>query len=331
MNFKDVIGIDVSKKTIDVCIHSKQVFSEFENNTSGFKKLIRWINLVINPDFEEVLFLHEYTGIYSVKLSSFLISKKYKCSVVPGLEIKRSIGIARGKDDIIDAKRIALYGYRLRDEIKLTVLPCKDISKLQSILTLRTRLTRQRAGYKASLKEQKGILKKKDYELILNIQQQVISYLTKNILKLEKGILEIIKENDLLKTNYDLLNTITGIGNISAATIIVVTHNFKKFSTWRKFAAYVGTAPFPFQSGTSIKGRTKVSHLANKEIKALIHLCALSAIQHSPEMKKYFEKRTLEGKNKMSTINIIRNKLIARVFAVIKRQTPYVDTLKYAA
>jgi len=110
MNFKDVIGIDVSKKTIDVCIHSQQVFNEFENNTSGFKKLIRWISLVLNPDFEEILFLHEYTGIYSIKLSSFLISKKYKCSVVSGLEIKRSIGIARGKDDVIDAKRIALYG-----------------------------------------------------------------------------------------------------------------------------------------------------------------------------------------------------------------------------
>lgn len=60
-------------------------------------------------------------------------------------------------------------------------------------------------------------------------------------------------------------------------------------------------------------------------------MCAISAIQHNPEMKQYYEKRILEGKNKMSTINIIRNKLIARIFAVVKRQTPYVNTMKFAA
>ncbi len=116
-----------------------------------------------------------------------------------------------------------------------------------------------------------------------------------------------------------------------ATTIIITTNNFKKFDNWRKFASYSGIAPFSYQSGTSIKGRTKVSHLANKKVKALIHLCAISAIQHNPEMKKYYLKRIKTGKSKMSTINIIRNKLIARVFAVIKRQTPYVDTMKFAA
>ena len=73
------------------------------------------------------------------------------------------------------------------------------------------------------------------------------------------------------------------------------------------------------------------SHLANKQLKAMFNLCAVSAIQHNTEMKQYYQKRVVQGKNKMSTVNIIRNKSLARMFAVVKRQTPYVDNLKYTA
>ena len=114
-----------------------------------------------------------------------------------------------------------------------------------------------------------------------------------------------------------------------ATTMIIATENFSKFENWRKFASYCGIAPFPHQSGTSIKRGNHVSSLANKKIKSMIHMCAIVAIQHNAEMKKYYESRVEKGKSKMSTINIIRNKLIARIFAVINRQTPYVDTMKF--
>ena len=113
--------------------------------------------------------------------------------------------------------------------------------------------------------------------------------------------------------------------------LIAYTNAFTKFNDTRKFASFCGIAPFPNSSGTSIKGRTKVSHLANKKIKSLLDLCAKSAIQSNPEMKNYYQKRIEQGKNKMSTINIIRNKILSRVFAVVKRQTPYVDFMKFAA
>ena len=128
-----------------------------------------------------------------------------------------------------------------------------------------------------------------------------------------------------------LIISIKGVGKQTALFMIVYTHGFTKFKNWRKFASYCGIAPFPNLSGTSIRGRTKVSNLANKKIKSLFDLCAKSAIQHNPEMKAYYYGRLDEGKNKMSTINIIRNKLLARIFAVVERQTPYVDTMKYAA
>lgn len=127
-----------------------------------------------------------------------------------------------------------------------------------------------------------------------------------------------------------MINSIKGIGPQTALMMIVLTNGFTKFDTWRKFASYSGTAPFPNESGL-FKGKTKTSPLANKRIKALLSCCASSAKQYNPEMKMYYQRRVVEGKNEMSTLNIIRNKLIARAFAVVKRDTPYVDTLGFAS
>lgn len=331
MKTNEIIGIDVSKLLIDVCIYSGQIVQQFDNHKSGFKLMLKWI--VKNSSFsnQETMFVFEHTGMYSHLLSVFLTEQKLSFFIASGLEIKRSVGIARGKDDQIDAKRIAQYGYRLKEELKPCNLPDSSIIQLKSLLSLRAKLNKQRAGFKATLKEQKKIYKVKDYKIIFEVQQRMISELTKQINKINAAMQAIIDENLKLKQTYKLITSVKGVGMQTAIMMIVFTDNFSKFENWRKFASYCGVAPFPYQSGTSVKGRTKVSHLANKKLKAIINMCAISAIQHNPEMRLYFEKRILEGKNKMSTVNIIRNKLIARVFAVVKRGTPYVDTLKYAA
>lgn len=331
MKTKEIIGIDVSKLLIDACIHTKQIVFQFENTNEGFKKMMQWISS--NTPFlsQEMMFVFENTGMYSHQLSLFLTKEKQSFFVASGLEIKRSIGIARGKDDQIDAKRIALYGYRLKEELKPSKLPEDRILRLKSLLSLRTKLNKQRAGFKATLKEQKAIYSNKDYKIIFDIQREMIANLSKQIDTINTAMQAIINDSSELKETYKLITSVKGIGMQTALVMIVFTDNFSKFENWRKFASYCGIAPFPYQSGTSIKGRTKVSHLANKKLKAIINMCAISAIQHNPEMKLYYQKRVLEGKSKMSTVNIIRNKLIARVFAVVKRQTPYVDILKYAA
>ena len=331
MKTKEIIGIDVSKSSIDVCINSKQLIFQFKNSKKGFKLMQNWILKNTSFSMQETLFVFEHTGMYSHLLSIFLTTEKLSFFIASGLDIKRSIGIARGKDDQIDAKRIALYGYRLKEELKPSKLPKNNILRLKSLLSLRTKLIKQRAGFKATLKEQKAIYKTKEYKIIFEVQQKMIVDLSKQIDKINKAMQAIINDSTELKETYKLVTSVKGIGIQTALVMIVFTDNFTKFDNWRKFASYCGVAPFPYQSGTSIKGRTKVSHLANKKLKAIINMCAISAIQHSPEMKLYYKKRVLEGKSKMSTINIIRNKLIARVFAVVKRQTPYVDTFKFAA
>ena len=330
MEIKEIIGIDVSKLTLDCCHHSSGSYKEFDNNIDGIASMVNWSLQVSGVSKKKLLFIFEHTGLYSDQLIQFLGSGDYLFNVVPGLEIKRSLGIARGKDDKADAKRIALYGHRIKDEVKPFQIPSKTLDTLKRLMSMRKKLVIQRAGYIALLKEQKRVLSKQHNKVLFRVHQKIIITLDKQIIIVEQEMDHLIEEDSELQNLYRLITSVKGIGGVTARFLIVYTTGFKSFETWRKFASYCGIAPFPYRSGTSIRGRTKVSHLANKEGKSLLSLCAVSAIQSNPEMKAYYNRRIDQGKNKMSTINIIRNKLLARAFAAVQRGTPYVDTMKFA-
>lgn len=329
MEINEVIGIDVSKLTLDCCIHNSGSQNVFVNNPQGINKLLEWVLTHTDVKKEQVLFVFENTGLYSVQLTAILHGHGCTMSVASGLEIRRSLGIARGKDDKSDAKRIALYGYRIRDEIKLYQMPNMALMALRRLMSIRRKLVVQRAGYMANLKEMKRVLT--DDEVLFAVQEQMVQALNLQIRTVEKEMDRIIREEPELERLQKLLISIKGIGEVTARFLIIYTVGFTAFESWRKFASYVGIAPFPNRSGTSVQGRNKVSHLANKEGKALLHLCAASAIQCNPEIKAYYERRLEKGKHKMSTLNIIRNKLLSRAFAVVARDTPYVNTMGYAS
>lgn len=331
MEINETIGIDISKLDFDTRIHSNQKYQTFENSDKGFKSMLNWTYK--NSSFlkKEIIFIFEHTGLYSYKMALYLTKKNIPFALVPGLEIKRSLGITRGKDDKIDATKIAKYGYRLKAEITPYRMPSEELNNLKHLLSLRDRLVKQRAGYKASLNEEKKILDNKEYKVLLNTQEDLIKYLTEKIKGIEKKMNALINGDEQLKEMYKLILTIKGVGSLTALYLIVYTNAFMKFKNARKFASYCGIAPFPYSSGTSIRGKTKVNHLANKTIKSLLDLCAKSSIQFNSEMKYFYERRINEGKNKMSTINVVRNKLLARIFAVVKRKTPYIDNMKFAS
>ncbi|HEV8508144.1 MAG TPA: IS110 family transposase [Chitinophagaceae bacterium] len=141
----------------------------------------------------------------------------------------------------------------------------------------------------------------------------------------------IIKHQPALNQNFLLLQSIKGVGKILALTIIIKTNNFNRFINARKFACFCGTAPFDHSSGTSIRKKTRVSHLADKQMKTLLDLSAKSAIQYDKELREYYLKRIQNGKSKMSTINVVRNKILYQMFAVVKRQTPFIEHYSQAA
>ena len=331
MKISDVIGIDVSKLTIDVVVHGNQKHGLFENSNKGFKDMCLWALKNSRATRGETMFVFEHTGLYSHNLGIYLDGQGIPFNIVPGLEIKRSLGITRGKNDKVDARKIAKYGYRLRDEMEPYDLPSEDLEKLKHLLTLRDRLVKQSAGFKASVNEMKSVFVQSDNKVLLGVQEKMIKYMGKQIDAIEKETRDIVKSNIKLREQYDLVTGIKSVGPQTALFMIVYTAGFTKFKSWRQFASYCGTAPFPYSSGTSIMGRDKVSHLANKKLKSLLDNCAKVALIYNAEMKLYYERRVSEGKNTKSTRNIIRNKLLARIFAVVNRGTPYVETMKFAA
>jgi transposase len=158
----------------------------------------------------------------------------------------------------------------------------------------------------------------------------MIHYLSKQIDALEKEMTDLIKTDKKMIKLYNLIISVKGVGFVVASNILVMTNCFTSFKDSRKFACFAGIAPFDKQSGTSLKMKSKVSHYANKKMKSLLNLSASSAILADPELKAYYQRRVEEGKSKMSTLNIVRNKIVHRIFAVVQRGTPYVPLYKHA-
>lgn len=331
MKIEESTGIDVSKETIDAHIYCKKEHKVFPNNNKGFKELLHWMKRTSGLDLEQIIICFEHTGLYSMPLATFLSKQKICFSMLPALEIKKSIGVTRGKNDQIDSQRIAEYAYLRREKLQFYTLPSEDVLRLQKLLVLRERMVIQRGGYSADLKEYKKMLPKKGNEFLFKAEEQIIEQLSKHIDKLENEMKRIIENDEQMNKLFTLITSVRGIGFVLAANLLVTTNCFTKFDNARQYACYAGIAPFAIQSGTSIKGKNKVSHLANKKMKALLNISALVAIMRDPELKQYYEKRVNAGKSKMSTINIVRNKIIYRVFAVVKRGTPYAPLYQHAA
>jgi transposase len=319
-----VIGVDVSKATLDICFKPSGLSVQISNDRTGFTNWYRQSRQLLGS-VVNVMVVMEHTGSYSIRFEKFLMSKNIGYCKISALQIKRSLGVIRGKNDKVDAVRIAEYGWLRKDHLKAEE-PCSEkIVRLKSLLGLRSKMVRERSGYTCRLKELSTAGEYGKSDPIIRMHCRLIDNLTKEIKLLEKQIQELIKDDKELKQTSELITSIKGVGKIVAAHMICYTHNFKRFNQARKFNCYAGLAPFKYESGTSIRGKSRVSHLANKEAKTLLNLAASCAIRCDRELQKYYQKRVAEGMKKMSCLNIIRSKIVARIFAVAKRQTPFVD------
>lgn len=329
MHFTAVMGMDVSKNTLDCHLFTQQKsLPPVSNDVKGFKAIERWLIRELKTT-EKVLVVMEYSGIYTYGIERFLHQQGIGFVKRPALDIKRSMGLVRGKSDKIDARFISRYGWMRREELK-PMTPLNDVQlDLQQLMAHRDKLVADRASYQAKLKEMTTQMRDKLHERITTSINCVMEVLGTEIKETEASIRALIASDKALQTNYELACSVKGIGFATALHLLIATENFTRFDNDRKLICYCGLAPFEHSSGSSIRSRTRVSHLANKKLKSLLTMAAISAIQHDPELKAKYEQKLREGKAKMCVINIIRAKLIQRVCAVIKKQKPY--ELKTAA
>lgn len=335
MDYKLFVGIDQSKLTFDAAVlhpdKPTEVHHEkFDNNPKGFKKMMKWINSLYKVGLHEILFCSEHTGLYSLPLSIYLSEQQAHLWLENPLHIKLSSGLKRGKSDPADAKDIAHYCYTHRAQVKLYQLPGKTILALKQLLTCRTRLVKQQTAWKITRKEMTEF----DADvtgLITKESKSLIKIFDKKIEAVDAQMLKLVEDDEQLQKQFELIKSVHGVGKQTALFVLAYTNGFTLFDDWRKFACYCGIAPFEYRSGTSIRGKTRVSHLANKKLKALLNMCALNTIKKENEFKIYYDRRKQQGKSSMSTINILRNKIVSRIFAAVKRGTPYQPNYQRAA
>ena len=322
MKAQHIIGADLSKESIDLFFHQLRTHLKIENSLKGFRQMLKWLrDQKTHPS--QIMIVMEHTGLYSYQMEVFLHEHNVSFTKVSALAIKRSLGLVRGKNDKIDAQRIARYGFEKKDVLVAAGKPNKVIQRLGMLHSTRDRLVKHRASLICAIKEYKNVLRQSD--LIIKSQLSLVKNFTEQIKKIEAEISELITKEQSVNQNFQLLKTIKGVGKVVATAAIIKTRNFTRFSNARKFACYCGTAPFEHTSGKSIRRKTRISHLADKEMKTLLDQSAKSAIQYNKELKNFYQRRIAIGKSKKSTINIVRNKILSRMFAVIKRQTPFIE------
>ena len=190
-------------------------------------------------------------------------------------------------------------------------------------MSQRSRLNKAKKLIEIPVVESKEFIAKDQYKLLKQNCKSTLTGIKKDLALVTAQIKKIIESDDTLKELFKYVASVPNVGLITATAIIVSTNEFQKIDTARKFACHAGVAPFEYTSGSSVRGKTRISHLADKELKTVLHLATLSAISRPGELRDYFVRKVKEGKNKMLVINAIRNKLIHRVFACVRDQRKY--------
>lgn len=327
-------GIDVSKSKLDVTFliepsEKKQQHFLVSNDDKGILQILSFLKKAgIDP--RSTLFSFEDTGLYSLPLCFFLSEKKFDYWMIPAIEIKRSKGISRGKTDKADSKDIAFYSCTHLHKFRPGGIPEKEVMQLKLLYTERGKVVKAIHLLESTM-EAVGFIPKDILQPVKKINAAGIRSMKKMLQQLEEKIKEIISSCERIKEQEKLLCTIPGIGPQTALYLIISTKSFKTFENSRQLACYAGVAPFEYSSGSSIKGRTKVNHLADKKMKSLLYMCAMNAKKWDKELSEYYNRKVDEGKPKMLVLNNISCKLLARVFAVINRETPFVNMQKFAA
>jgi len=325
------IGIDISKQWFDAALYWSGLEDalpgkRFDNKQKGFEAFLEWVNqqLIKHQVQGHWYVCMEHTGIYGLALAHFLEAKKTKVVMESPLRIKRSRGLQRGKTDPIDAKDIAIYAYEKHARIKVRPLPSPLLLRVQTLLSLRNRLVRYQQGLDVAASELDGFIDQSISSAIAKYTSEITTKMNDQIKVINKQVKHLLCSDKKLRELYLLVKSVIGVGPVNTAYLLVYTNGFTAFEKSRQFSCYIGIAPFPHSSGSSVQRPDKVSFLANTRIKALISTAAIVAVNHDPQMRAFFKKKLAEGKDEGWIYNAIKNKIVNRVFAVVKRGTPYV-------
>jgi len=314
------VGIDISKLTLDICILEQEAKHHFQiKNTPGS------IRSFLKKRFDgSVIVAMENTGRYNRYLLDVLSQTAHQVYVLAPLHLKRSMGLTRGKNDQIDAYRIARHIQLHHHQEDQWVAEDDAIQELKYLLTERRQIRENLSRVKVRVSEHKLLDVGSYLEKLKDRDAKRIEVLEKDLKEVESEIQQVITAHQELKKVFNRIVSVPGVGRVLAWNLIARTNNFKKISDPRKLSCYAGLAPFAHQSGTSIRGKSRVSPLADKQLKTLFHMAAMVAVRYDKELQQYYERKVQEGKSKMTVLNAVRNKIAHRICAVVNQKKMFV-------
>lgn len=306
-----IFGIDISKDTFDVynSIYGHQSFSNTHKGFTSFVKLLEG----------NAHCVMEATGCYHQMLAMFLHSKGFLVSVVNPLIIKRFIQmkLRRVKTDKSDA--LMIFNYASEQDLELWQPEATYIVKSKEILSIIQAYWRQSTALKNKLHSlvSRGVTQ----GIMIRSLKRQLNNLKKEILLLEKELEELIKANE--PKLLSRLISIPGIGKKTALIMMVSTSNFNNFNHYKQICSYVGLAPNERSSGTSIRGKSRISKTGDGLLRNHLFMCSFTASVHNPQCKALFNRIVGKGKSKKLALIAVCNKLIKQSYGIAKSGVNY--------
>ena len=324
------LGVDISKDTLDIAIvspangllYERQIANKKAAIIAFVKQLPRYV-----PDFVVTtsLVCMEHTGLYNRPLLEAVQALSLPAWVEHASHLKACTGLTRGKTDQVDARRIAAYAARFVDQVRLWAPPRPVLVELDRLTARRARLVEVLKVLKVlqtPLSSSEGLFSATEQRAEEGGCRASMLALRRDIAAADVAIAGLIAGDAVLARQHERITSVPGIGPVTAAKILLTTNEFQTSTDAKHYASYAGVVPFERSSGQR-QGRPQVSPQANKRVKHLLHLAALSAVRYCAELKAYYERKVTEGKNKMLVLNNVRNKLVHRIFACVQQDRNY--------
>lgn len=316
MGEQDFLGVDVSKKTLDLCLLNEQRkrYLQVSNAPGGFQQLRSWLSQCGVGTLRVCL---EATGLYGEELAEFLYEDGHEVAVVNPARIRAYAAsqLTRNKTDRVDAALIA--DFCRTQKVTLWSPPPAERRELRELVRLRHALIGMRQ------QQRNRLAAGGRSETVSGMLQQHLAYLQSQIDRLDEQIQEHIAQHPLLKRRHDLLVSIPGIGQITAAVLLGEIGDFLSFGDVRQLVAYAGLNPRHHRSGSSVRGPSHIAKTGNAHIRDALYWPAVTALRHNPLIKPLCERIIGEGKPRMVAVVAAMRKLLHLAYGVIKNDKPF--------
>ena len=323
------IGVDVSKDTLDIALvsptkallHEQRIANKKTAIVAFCKQLPRRV-----PGFSPATALccPEHTGLYNRPLLEAATTLSLPAWVEHAPHLSASTGLMRGKTGQVDARRIAAYAVRFVDRVRLWTAPRPKLAELDRLSARRARLVKVARLLQTPLSSSEAFYSAAEQAAEERSCAASLKALAAD-LAADLAIQALLAGDQTLARHYERITSVPGVGPVTAVELLLTTNEFVTSTDPKKYACYAcyaGVVPFERSSGQR-KGRPGVSHRANKRVKTLLHLAALTAVRYCQQTRAYYERKVAEGKNKMLVLNNVRNKLIHRIFACVQNDRNY--------